>query len=99
MKICKKCNSKIEDDALVCPYCGCVTKKGSRKRDSQPDQQVTRNIVENNIESQPKKRKTWLWVLGWIFALPVPLTILLLRNKKLKNLLQFRCLQLYGCSI
>lgn len=85
MKICKKCNSKIEDDALVCPYCGCVTKKGSRKRDSQPDQQVTRNIVENNIESQPKKRKTWLWVLGWIFALPVPLTILLLRNKKLKK--------------
>jgi len=32
---------------------------------------------------QPKRRKTWLWVLGWIFIFPVPLTILMLRNKEL----------------
>lgn len=36
-----------------------------------------------------KPRKTWLWVLGWIFIFPLPLTILLLRptctlNKKAK---------------
>ena len=30
-----------------------------------------------------KKRRTWLWVLGWIFMFPVPLTILLVRNKKM----------------
>ena len=28
-----------------------------------------------------KKRNTWLWVLGWMFVFPLPLTILLLRNK------------------
>lgn len=29
---------------------------------------------------QPKeKKRTWLWVLGWLFIFPVPLTILLLR--------------------
>ncbi len=35
------------------------------------------------IISQPtvKKRKTWLWVLGWMFIFPLPLTLLLLRKK------------------
>ena len=30
-----------------------------------------------------RKRKTWLWVLGWIVCFPIPLTILMLRNRKL----------------
>lgn len=29
----------------------------------------------------PKKRNTWLWVLGWIFFFPVPLTVLIARKK------------------
>ena len=32
-------------------------------------------------QEPPKKRRTWLWVLGWIFCFPIPLTILMLRNK------------------
>lgn len=33
-----------------------------------------------HVQAEPiKKRKTWLWVLGWIFIFPLPLTILLLR--------------------
>ena len=28
-----------------------------------------------------RNKKTWLWVLGWLFLFPLPLTILLLRNK------------------
>ena len=31
------------------------------------------------------KRRTWLWVLGWIFVFPIPLTILLLRTEKLSK--------------
>ena len=31
------------------------------------------------------KRKTWLWVIGWLCVFPVPLTILLLRNKSLSQ--------------
>lgn len=30
---------------------------------------------------QPKKRHTGLWVLGWVFLFPVPVTILTLRSK------------------
>ena len=32
-----------------------------------------------------QKSNTWLWVLGWIFIFPVPLTILMLRNKELEQ--------------
>ncbi|MEE0874999.1 MAG: hypothetical protein UIH27_16265, partial [Ruminococcus sp.] len=34
----------------------------------------------------PKKNKmiVW-WVLGWIFIFPIPLTIIISRNKKLKT--------------
>lgn len=35
------------------------------------------------------KKKTWLWVLGWIFIFPVPLTILLLRKKDMKPILKY----------
>lgn len=34
-------------------------------------------------------RKTWLWVLGWIFIFPVPLTILLLRKKDMKPAVKY----------
>lgn len=41
-----------------------------------------------NEVQKPKKRKTWLWVLGWLFILPLPLTILLARNKKLPTVVK-----------
>lgn len=37
----------------------------------------------------PKKSKVWLWVLGWIFIFPLPLTILLLRKKDMKPGLKY----------
>ena len=39
--------------------------------------------------SAPKKRKTWLWVLGWIFIFPLPLTIILLRKKEMKPAIKY----------
>lgn len=36
-----------------------------------------------HLKAQKKKSNIWLWVLGWIFFFPVPLTILLDRNKSL----------------
>ena len=36
-----------------------------------------------------KKSKVWLWVLGWIFIFPLPLTILLLRKKNMKPALKY----------
>ena len=36
-----------------------------------------------------KKRKTWLWVLGWLFCFPIPLTILMLRNRRFPNAVRY----------
>lgn len=30
---------------------------------------------------QPKRRNTFLWVLGWIFIFPLPLTLIMSKNK------------------
>lgn len=37
----------------------------------------------------PRTNKIWLWVLGWICIFPIPLTILLLRQKKMKPVLKY----------
>ena len=47
------------------------------------------NSYSQNSLPQGKKRKTWLWVLGWIFIFPVPLTILMLRKKDLKPAIRY----------
>jgi len=40
-------------------------------------------------EEQPvKKRRIWLWILGWICIFPVPLTILMVRSRKAPLLLK-----------
>ena len=83
MKTCKKCGKKIEDDALVCPYCGCVNRDNKKGR-TEPE--VTRS---SGGSEPPKKRKTWLWILGWLFIFPLPLTILLLRNQKLNKIVKY----------
>ena len=36
-----------------------------------------------------KKRKTWLWAMGWILIFPLPLTILLLRKKEMKSPIKY----------
>lgn len=92
MKICKNCKKTIEDDALVCPYCGCVVKKADRKKDRSSNALSTKGVLveSGQVEKKKpkKKRKTWLWVLGWIFAFPVPLTILLLRSQKVNKIVK-----------
>ena len=49
----------------------------------QPPQQV------HAQEEPPRKRRTWLWVLGWIFIFPVPLTILMLKNEELDKRVRY----------
>ena len=75
MKICKNCGNQIEDDALVCPYCGCVSKNKHEEN----------NTLSDQLAPVKKKRKTWLWILGWIIFFPVPLTVLIYRSEKLKK--------------
>ena len=45
-------------------------------------------IVQHVVPEKPKKKRTLLWVLGWIFIFPLPLTILLVRNKKMNKIVK-----------
>lgn len=71
----KKCpNCGAEYFSAACPDCGYTNKTGNT------------TVVYANTATQPvKKRKTWLWVLGWIFIFPIPLTILMVRNQRLNK--------------
>lgn len=40
-------------------------------------------------ETGPKKRRIWLWTLGWICIFPVPLTILMLRNHTMDKRIKY----------
>lgn len=49
-------------------------------------QQEAQMLREYSAPPVPKKNKKMLWwVLGWIFIFPIPLTILIARNQKLKT--------------
>ena len=73
----------------VCDWCG-----SELKREPEPKPPVT--VVNNYYgatpqatQAAPKKKNTWLWVLGWICIFPVPATILLWRNKTMKPWLKY----------
>ena len=43
----------------------------------------TARLNNGNAGGQKKSSYTWLWVLGWIFIFPVPLSIIMYRKKDL----------------
>lgn len=43
----------------------------------------TSSDVADAKEKEKSKGRLWLWVLGWICIFPIPLTIIMLRNKKI----------------
>lgn len=65
--------------------------KGRQRAQAENNTGTSQAVSAQSIPAQPKKRKTWLWVLGWIFIFPVPLTIILLKKpnmtKKVKYIL------------
>lgn len=84
---CPKCGAalKIENGAsqVSCEYCGSsFIVDGASAAAPAPTPSPA-------AAPQPtgKKNTVW-WVLGWIFIFPVPLTILILRNKTLKPVLK-----------
>ena len=63
-----------------------VQESGKSKRSSGGSR---RDDISGSNSNGPKKRKTWLWVLGWLFIFPVPLTILMLRKKDMKPAVKY----------
>lgn len=93
--VCEHCgtNILIDDEVQHVQYdnaeeAGYNFEKGRQRAQAESGQYRTQQI--NNAPQQPpKKRKTWLWVLGWLFIFPLPLTILLLRKKDMKPQLKY----------
>ena len=56
-----------------------------RQRAQTEATRVQQQLFNTNSGKPPQKRKTWIWVLGWIFIFPVPLTTLMIRNRKLSK--------------
>ncbi len=56
-----------------------------------PNPQPAMSIPQGayNPNYQRPKNRTWLWVLGWIFIFPVPLTILMLRNRTISPAIRY----------
>ena len=88
-----------------CPKCGSTNIEFKRENHGEVRGKSQKQIVHRTVgyckdcgytwypEGQtvqmPKKRKTWLWVIGWIFCFPIPLTILMLRKRDMKPWLKY----------
>lgn len=87
-----------------CPRCGSTNISFSREKQGEVKGKRGTAVVRSTVGlckdcgytwqtdsgvAKEKKRKTWLWVLGWIFLFPLPLTIFLLRKKDLKPALKY----------
>lgn len=62
---------------------GYAFEKGRQR--AQNEAQAQRYYTYHPQPAPKKKKKMVWWVLGWIFIFPVPLTIIIARNQKLKT--------------
>lgn len=87
-----------------CPKCGSTNITFNRERQGEVREKRGTTVVRSTVgicrdcgytwytdsgATNVKKRKTWLWVLGWVFIFPLPLTILLLRKKEMKSVSKY----------
>ena len=93
--ICEHCGATVLIDEEVqhvqydnAEEAGYNFEKGRQRAQKEAQQQSQQSVVYVQ-ETPKKKRKTWLWVLGWICIFPLPLTILLLRKKDMKPALKY----------
>ncbi len=83
-KTCPECGAEYFTNA--CPECGYTPRREAHTHSSKS---YSPEAEPQTYSSKPtKKRKTWLWVLGWIFVFPIPLTILIARSKKLNTIVK-----------
>lgn len=81
-KQCPRCGTRYYSAA--CPQCGWVPGNDSREeRRAERREERAEQRAASAAEQPAKKRNTLLWVLGWILLFPLPLTILMLKNRKL----------------
>lgn len=87
-----------------CPNCGSSNVTFNREKQGEVKGKNGTTVVRTTVglckdcgytwnttgnTQSPKKKMTWLWVLGWIYIFPLPLTILMLRKKDMKPVLKY----------
>ena len=94
--ICEHCGATIliDDEVQHIQYdnaeeAGYKFEKGRQRAKAEARREAAGQYYPQKNTTPPKKRRTWLWVLGWIFIFPLPLTILLLRKKEMKPALKY----------
>ncbi|MBR4623070.1 MAG: Ig domain-containing protein [Clostridia bacterium] len=99
---CSKCGAplRIEGNTAYCDYCNNVVYLVEENNNTSENSYSGYSPSHVNTppyyygynyatpQKQKKKNIVW-WVLGWIFIFPIPLTILLIRNQKMKSLLKY----------
>ena len=89
----------------ACPECGSSNIQFRRENQGEVRGKSSKQIIHRTVgfckdcgatwypntsaNEVPKKRKTWLWVLGWLLVFPLPLTILMLRKKEMNAILKY----------
>lgn len=95
---CEYCGSKliIDDETVHVNYdnaeeYGYLFEKGRQRAQREAASiEGTSTPQYPNSQNPPKKKKyIWLWVLGWIYIFPVPLTVLMLRKKEMKPAIKY----------
>ena len=90
---CEYCGSSLQGQRPKCSKCGSNNVSFKRENQGEIRGKRSKQVIHSTVgfckdcgntwyvtDPAPKKRKTWLWVLGWLFIFPLPLTILLLRK-------------------
>lgn len=82
---CPHCGVKVGEKAKTCPKC-----HKQYYSNACPDCGYTPNslpaaTVRGYTPTAKTQRKTWLWVLGWIFIFPLPLTLILIKKDNMSK--------------
>ncbi len=82
--ICEYCKSKISKE----PHSINITNNYYNTADKN-SVSTQENMHEKTTTKQNSKKKIWLWILGWLFIFPLPLTILLVRKKDMQPTVKY----------
>lgn len=80
-KKCPRCGAEYYSAA--CPDCGYIKNNADNSDNADRPTVIYADTVTQPVDQPVKKRRTWLWVLGWIFIFPLPITVLVARSQKL----------------
>ena len=96
-KECLECGTKFKAKLTSCPKCGSTNIEIKRENQGEVRGKNSKKVLHQTVafckdcgytwypnaasSEVPQKRKTWLWVLGWIFFFPAPVMVLIWRKK------------------